>query len=87
MEEITQLLEDCERLIRIEDANIILDRVPLKYLPLEEWYQNERLKYSPMYLKLWTFNVGPCLFDYLCNCYIRIFILVFILDYKLNKFK
>ena len=63
-------LDECERLIRElkilegQDKIIRVTRLCPKFAKWEVWYQTYRAAYSEAYFSQWSYNVGPCLYDY-----------------------
>lgn len=63
-------LDECERLIRelkILDSKDKIMRVTMccpSFAKYEVWYQTYRAAYSEAYFSQWSYNVGPCLYDY-----------------------
>lgn len=81
MDEIDCLLNECDILIKEYDSECILDYVqehyPILY-DIEIEYQNYRLKWSDIYFKTWSFNVGKSITFYLVP---RIIILIFMVTF------
>ena len=81
MDEIDCLLNECDLLMKEYDAECILDHVQEHYpifYDLEMEYQNYRLKWSDIYFKTWSFNVGKSITFYLVP---RIIILIFMVTF------
>lgn len=81
MDEIDCLLNECDILIKEYDSECILDYVqehyPILY-DIEIEYQNYRLKWSDIYFKTWSFNVGKSITFYLVP---RMIILIFMVTF------
>lgn len=59
-------IQQSQKQIRKINSNLILEKVKIicpQFYPCEKLYQQYYSTYSDMYLKLWEFNCGECLYD------------------------
>lgn len=67
--DVEQILEECDLYIKElkfldgKEKIFRVMRLCPQFVPFEVCYQTYRAKYSDAYFAIWSYNVGPCLYD------------------------